>query len=208
MKFSKEFKEALAHLPAEEKDKLLRRLLKKDVILANRLKFELLENKTVGDRRKEMEAKVLEQTEMMGKRFHSPGALMMRMRFLSGEITEHVKITKDKFGEAYLNLVMLVEVLKGCNEKIEERSQPNSKLCVYIIARSFKILVLIDKMHSDLFMEFEEKLHQLGQLIGNNDKLMQTAVFHGFDVNWPINGNIPENIAKLQKDLRARGYLR
>ena len=40
MTFDKDFKEAISHLPSSEKDKLILRLLKKDLVLANRLYFE------------------------------------------------------------------------------------------------------------------------------------------------------------------------
>ena len=51
MTFPKEFKEALSHLPSKEKDKLILRLLKKDITLANRLMFELVNTNTVDEQR-------------------------------------------------------------------------------------------------------------------------------------------------------------
>lgn len=209
MKFSKEFKEALKHLPNKEKDRLVMRLLKKDRILAERLYFELLDNRSVDDRREEMEERVIERSQDMAKHFYSPGYLMMDLRYLSGDITEHVKTTKDKFGEASLNLTMLIEVLKIANPKIEELPAGKSrKLCVYIIARAFKIMVLLHKLHPDLLMEVEDSLTELGMLIGANDKLMRTAIPHGLDVNWLIQAEIPEDIAEMQKELRANGFLK
>lgn len=209
MKFTQEFKEAISNLPEKEKDKLLFRLLKKDLNLVNRLTFELLDNSSIDDRRQEMEENVLRKTREMTKHFYSPGYLMMDMRYLSGEITEHVKITKDHFGEAYLNLLMLVEILKGANDKIKEAgSARNHKLSVYIIARVFKILVLIKNSHSDLFIEFEENLEELGVLIGNNPILMRAAIYHGLEVNWLILREIPDNISEIQKELRSKGFLK
>ena len=52
--FHKEFKEALSRLPSKEKDKLILRLLKKDLVLANRLLFELLSTNTVEEERQKM----------------------------------------------------------------------------------------------------------------------------------------------------------
>lgn len=51
MKFDKKFKEAISHLESQEKDKLIFRLLKHDLNLANRLYFELLSTKTVDEKR-------------------------------------------------------------------------------------------------------------------------------------------------------------
>ena len=51
MTFDPEFKKALQLLPEKEKDKLILRLLKRDLQLANRLQFELVETDSVQDKR-------------------------------------------------------------------------------------------------------------------------------------------------------------
>jgi len=120
MKFEQDFKNAISQLPSVEKDKLILRLLKYDLTLANRLQFVLLSKKNVAERRAEMEIIVKSNVEKMTNYFHSPGYLMMDMRYLSGEITTHVKTTKDKFGEISLNLLMLNEVLRLNNKNIDK----------------------------------------------------------------------------------------
>jgi hypothetical protein len=208
MKFSKEFKEAISHLPSIEKDKLLYRLLKKDILLAKRLEFELLSDANVEDKRAEMQQHISEEVQRMTKGFYSTGYLNMDIRYLSGSITEYVKVTKDKFGEVSLNIQLLTEVLQQNREHILNASFGRaSKLLVAIIARAFKILLLSDKLHEDLLFDLKEDSKQLGLLIGDNDYLMRTAIFHGFDVNWLISGS-PADIQKIYKDLRDRGYLR
>ncbi|MFD0795991.1 hypothetical protein ACFQZJ_00850 [Maribacter chungangensis] len=209
MPFSKEFKEALSELPSKEKDKLLLRLLKKDLKLADRLFFELVDNRTVDERRAIMEQRVLEQTAYFTSRYYSPGYLMMDLRYLSGEITEHVTITKDKFGEVTLNLTMLTTVLDKTNAKIAGAGlQKSQKFCIYVIARTFKLLLLIAKMHEDYQLDFKPEIEQLGRLIGQNDLLMRMAIHHGLDVNWLTQFNIPKDIVEIHKDLRSRGYLK
>jgi hypothetical protein len=37
---------------------------------------------------------------------------------------------------------------------------------------------------------------------------MDTSIFHGFDVNWLMMEEIPEDIEEIKKDLRKRGYLK
>lgn len=209
MKFSKEFKEAISHLPAKEKDKLLFRLLKKDLILAKRLEFELISPQTVDERRAEMKQSITEEVQRISANFYSPGYLNMDIRYISGSITEHVKITKDKFGEASLNLHLLIEVLKGNSQNISNQSFHKArKLCVAIIARAYKILLLIYKLHEDYFIDLEDELKELGLLIGKNHYLMKHAIFNGFDVNWLIQGEIPEDIVEFHKDLKSKGYLK
>lgn len=209
MKFDPAFKKAISALPSSEKDKLIFRLLKKDLVLANRLLFELVDDNSIEDRRAMLEDRIVAQSKRNAQRFYSLGCLLLDVKSLSGEITEHVKVTKDKIGEISLNILLLTETIRLNNEQIL-LSQPNKSktLNVYIIARAFKILLLINKMHSDMFLEFVDDLKILGNLIGNNDVLMRTAIFHGFDVNWFCTPYIPEDIVELHKELRSMGYLR
>jgi hypothetical protein len=209
MTFSKEFKEALSALPDKEKDKLLFRLLKKDKILAKRLQFELVSTKNVEEKREEMVERIKERTKDFSENAYSLGYLNMDIRFLSGEITEYVKITKDKFGEASLNLLLLKEVLKH-NQELLANAKWNlkfKKIAVALLARAYKILTLIEKLDQDYFIEFEKDLEDVGWLIGKNHALMKMAIHCGLDVNWFIQGNIPENIAEQYKHVRAEGYL-
>lgn len=209
MQFSKEFKEALSYLPGKEKDKLIIRLLRKDINLANRLFFELVDTSTVDEKRSLLENRVKQQVQYFSERYYSPGYLMMDLRYLSGEITEHVRITKDKFGEITLNLLMLNNVLDLAFDKTA--SAPPSKqrkLILYIIARAFKLLLLIQKVHEDYRLDFNPQVVQLGKSIAKRSVLMKTAIHHGLDVNWLIGFDIPEDIAEIHKDLRQRGYLK
>ena len=209
MKFSKEFKEAVLHLSESEKDKLLIRLLKKDENLVNRLYFELIDDQTVDDHRLKMESRVEVRAEEITRFAKSLNHLKMLTRYLSGEISEHVRITKDKFGEVSLNLLMLNTLLKHSQKLYKKSTQIQArKFSLYVIVRTYRTLLLIDKMHEDLHMEFEDDLHQLGNLIGDEPKLMQFALQNGLDVNWLITNEIPEDIAQYHKDLKAQGFLK
>jgi hypothetical protein len=209
MTFPKEFKEAIQNLPSAEKDKLIFRLLKHDLDLANRLHFELVNTETVEERRIKMQIEVSKATLRMSDRFYSFGYLMMDIRYLSGDISEHVRITKDKFGEASLNIQMLIEVLK-LNKIRLENAKPNDvhKLNIYIIARVYKILLLINALHEDYLMEFSENLEELGTLISQNPLLMKTAIKNGLNINWLQESKIPTNIVAFHKELRSNGFLK
>src|SRR5690554_1678913 len=209
MKFTPEFKEAISHLSSKEKDKLILRLLKKDLVLANRLHFELVNTNSIDTEREKIEQRIIERSKNIGDSFYSMGYLNMDVRYLSGEITEHVQVTRDKFGEASLNILLLIETLKNNKHHIEGASLAKSrKFCVAVIARCFKILLLIDNLDSDYLIEFEENLKKLGILIGDIDVLMKIAIHHGFDVNWFISATIPDDIVSYHKELRQRGYLK
>ncbi len=210
MKFSKEFKEAVLHLSEKEKDKLLLRLLKKDKKLVDQLYFELLDDKNVEERRQELEEHVKKQSRSIAKEAKSLNQLKVLTSFLSGDISAHVRTTKDKFGEISLNILMLTTVIKNAEELFEETHPMHAqKFCVYVVARSFKILVLLQKMHEDILLEFEETLPELGKAIASQHVLMKTAINHGLDVNWLIvENNIPEDIAEIQKEVKSMGFLR
>lgn len=209
MKLPEELKQAISALPSKEKDKLIFRLLKKDLDLANRLLFELVSEKTVEEQRDEaktlLEKMILKSTD----NFYSCGYLNWDVREMSGMITEHVKITKDKYGEISLNLFMITEVLEKHRDHILTATPGKAaKLCIAVVARAFKIMLLMRKMHEDYHSDFREDLEKLGNLIGDNPNLMKTAIHHGLDVNWLIFGEVPDDIEQHYKELRANGFLR
>lgn len=207
--FTKEFKQAIQELPSAEKDKLIFRLLKRDLDLANRLHFELVDVETVEDKRASFEIDMLKKINYFSERFYSVGYLLQDTRFLSGEITNHVKITKDKFGEISLNMKMLIYLLTTNNERIQSQNYSKAyTLCIYVIARAFKILLLIKAIDEDYFIDFKEDLALLGELIGQNHMLMRTAINNGLDVNWLLSGEIPEDIVAMHKEIRANGFLK
>lgn len=209
MIFSKTFKEAISHLPSKEKDKLILRLLKKNLGLANRLHFELVSTTTVDEQREKVKKSIISKAKRTAETFYSVGYLNMDVRYLSGEINEHVSITKDKFGEVQLNLVMINTVLENNTENILSVTPAKArKFCVAVIARAFKILLLIKKLDEDYFIEFEEDLVTFGKHIEGNNYLMDIAIKHGFDVNWLLIPEIPNDIAQVYRNLRNQGFLK
>ena len=104
---------------------------------------------------------------------------------------------------------MLRYLLELNNERIGiEKYGKAYTLCIYIVARTFKILMLIQKQHEDLHLEFREDIETIGEFIGNNHNLMKTAIHNGLDVNWLIRFNIPNNISDIYKKLRDNGQLK
>lgn len=210
MTYPKEFKEAISNLPPKEKDKLILRLLKNNLPLANRLLFELVHTDTVEERREKVEESLRSRISRNKENYYSVGWLNMDVRDFSGIINEHVSMTKDKFGEAHLNLIMINEVLRLNKNFILNEKQPRKKrkFCVAVIARAFKILLLIKKLDQDYFIEFEENLIQFGKHISENKDLSKEAINNGFDVNWLLNAEIPEDIVAIHKEVRAQGFLK
>lgn len=208
--FSKEFKVALSHLSSAEKDKLILRLLKKDLNLANRLLFELVDTRSIDERREVLEKRIIKRVKKITEGFYSIAYFNVEVRWLSGDITEHVRITKDKYGEASLNLLLINEILKQNKENIVTARPPVKllKFSTQLIARVFKVLLLVNKMDADLLLDFKENLMLLGELLSDNDKLMQTAIKNGLDVNWLLHAEIPSDIVTIHKELKANGLLK
>ncbi len=104
---------------------------------------------------------------------------------------------------------MLRQLLELNGSRISTESCNKAyKFCIYIVARAFKILMLLQKQHVDLQLELEEDIKAIGWLIGKNHYLMQTAIHNGLDVNWLIQFEIPKNIADIYKELRQNGFLK
>ena len=206
--YTKEFKEAIANLPSKEKDKLILRLLKKDLALAKRLDYELVQDEPMEEYREKLQQELDSGINYI-RRLHSVGALFMEARHLSGSINDHVYTTKDKFGEAYFNLWIINEILTYRDDLLQRATHfKTRKFCVYLIAKVYKVLGLIVKLHEDFFMEFESELKRLGKLINANDVLRMLARENELDVAWLLNAEIPENIAEIAKEVRANGGLK
>ena len=210
MKFDKEFKDAIINLPEKEKDKLLFRLLKKDPLLVNRLAFELLSEKSADERRNELAEKIEKEVQQITDHYYSLGYAMMELRYISGMITEHVKITKDKFGEISLNCLMLSTFIEQNRDRIENANPPRKKykLCIYIVARAFKILLLKKAIHEDFHLDLEEPFEKLRNSIAKTHSLMKTAINNGLDINWFLPNRIPEDIVQIHREIRQNGFLR
>jgi len=209
MKIETEFKEAILSMPEKEKDKLLLRLIKKDKVLVNQLYFQLLETKSVEAFRTEIEVRFQKIVAAVKTRFYSSDIYLYEVKEMSGMINELVSTTKDKYSEPYLNLKMLILSLSNLREElIHEMPNKSYAFNMYVIARSFKILTQIKAMHEDLQYDFKEDVETLGVLIGSFPSIMKLCIYNGLVVNWLINFEIPEDIVAIQKDLRARGFLK
>lgn len=209
MTFSKEFKEAISHLTSIEKDKLILRLLKKDVRLANRLLYDLLSDLSVDEMRDEAQKKITDFINISVKNFVSPKYLLADIRQISGIINEHVYTTLDKFGDVYLNIWMLNDILKKAEQQLSHfPTYDIQKLYITVIARIFKVMILSLKLHEDYHSELREEFQIMANYIIEKPYFMKTAINHGLDINWLLTGNIPENLVDIHKKIRENGFLR
>ena len=142
--FNKEFKDAVLNLSQSEKDKLLISLLKRDKVKSNELYFKLLDYDSVDEHQLKMEKIIKEKVAYFATKRYTPNYLLKRLRSVSALITEHVKVTKDKMGDSYLNLTLLIETLETFNKKLEKTTPGQArKLGIYFVSKAFKILTWV-----------------------------------------------------------------
>jgi hypothetical protein len=210
MQIDKEFKQELSLLPEKEKDKMVLKLLRRDKKLAKRLHYELIGDFSKEDLQNEFEESLISTFKRIKAYNFKPGYLSMALRGLSSEISSYLFTTKDKYGEALMNLFLMNKSFEYFSEEVDKYSGTDKgrKLAVYIVNKTFNLRVAINKQDPDLYTDFAEELRTLGKYFGKNDGIMQTCIYHGFDPNWLLDRDIPENIESIQKDLRSRGFLK
>src|SRR5690606_25059640 len=151
MEYSKEFKQAISAFSSVEKDRLIIRLLKKDRILSEKLYFELIDPETQDEKRAQLEDSVKEEVAAASNYIKNAKHFLRLIRKISAKITEHVKITSDKFGEVSLNLLLINEILA-----LATHFRDGYKLYIYLLNKIFRTLVLTQKLDSDYFIELNE----------------------------------------------------
>ncbi|MGH1519684.1 deoxyuridine 5'-triphosphate nucleotidohydrolase [Chryseobacterium sp. JK1] len=208
MEYSKEFKAALSAFSNVEKDRLIFRLLRKDKLLSKKLYFELIDPETTDDKRNAMEENVEEKILLAAKYIGNAKYFLTIIRKISAEITEHIKITTDKFGEVSLNLLLIDKILDYNNDLSRQRFDNVYKLYLYLINKIFKSLILIKKLDEDYWMEFDDYLRSIQNKISENHYLQKLCINNGLDLNWFESDKIPENIDQIMKEIKSQGFLR
>lgn len=212
MKLDDEFKAALSRLSEKEKDKLIFRLIKHDLKLANRLRFELLQEYTVEESRDRIRVlvdKAMERLLDAALKFYSSMDLLWRIKDFISQINEHVATTKDKYGEIELTLFLLNKALKVyVHKELSQQSLYDNRMEQYVINKCMRTLLLIQKMDRDFWLDFNEDLREIQAAFGQTHKLMKLSIYNGFDVNWFNLDDLPEDLPLIYKEYRENGYFR
>lgn len=209
MKLDDKFYEAVTKMPTEEKDKILIKLLKKEPAFANELAFKLAASEPIEDRRKAMSEFIAKELKNCDSPFSPLGSLFMTMKDMSGDITRHVKTTKDKFGEVALLLEALYGTVALCEPKMEETTNTKVyRFSIYIVNRLLKVMALTLKLKPEDQEKIKDAFIELGELIDNNQRLKQIAEKAQFNIAWMTQFDIPKDIVKITKEMRENGLLR
>jgi hypothetical protein len=208
MEYSKEFKAALSNFSAIEKDRLIFRLLKKDKLLSKKLYFELIDTETTDQKRTQMEEQIEERVLLASKYIGNPKYFLVLIRKISAEITEHVKITTDKFGDIYLQLFLVNQILEN-NEKLNHQRFDNIyKLYIYLINKLLKAIISIKKIDEDYWMELNEILESIETKIHENRYFEKLCINNSFDFVWLTIDKIPDHLDLMVKDIKSQGFLK
>ena len=208
MEYSKEFKQALSEFSSIEKDRLIFRLLKKDKLLSKKLYFEIIDPETTDQKRDQMEENVTEKLASAARYIGNPKYYLSTIRTISAEITEHVKVTTDKFGEVYLNLFLVDQILENNDSFAQQRFDNVYKLYIYLINKIVRALLLIKKIDEDYWMEFDEILGKIDDKVHENRYLEKLFINNGIDFNWLQSENLPEHLDLIIKNIKSQGFLR
>ncbi|MBK9022646.1 MAG: hypothetical protein IPL69_01315 [Saprospiraceae bacterium] len=138
---SKELVKEITKMPVKEKDKLLMRLIRKDGLLAEQLEFQLIEfGETTEERRNMISNKIEDEVNGVEGSYLNQGIVLMRLRDYSGQITRHLKVTKDKIGEIELTLQLFNSYLDRAQGKLIRKSYYDLvTLGTYVVKRAEKL---------------------------------------------------------------------
>lgn len=161
-----DLKRAITYLPAKEKDKLLCRLIAKDAILAEKLEYELVEEKSTLDHRRQLIRELIERTARLDP--DTAGWLMMDMRTVSGYITRHMKVTKDAYGEVELTILMLNRFIEQHGNLLHKLNSRTEKCAQYVAKRTDAILKKLNKLDTDYHLEFADDMNRVLQFVHHN----------------------------------------
>lgn len=208
MEYSKEFKAALSNFSSIEKDRLIFRLLKKDKLLSKKLYFELIDTENVDQKRSQIEDIIDEKVIAASKYISNGKYFLLLIRKISAEITEHVKVTTDKYGDISLNLYLVNEILRN-NEKLNQlRFDVIYKMYIYLMNKIVKALILTKKIDEDYWMEIDQILEEVETKIHENKYLEKLFINNGIDFNWLKCERIPDYFDLIIKDIKSQGFLK
>jgi len=163
MPIEDQLKKAIIQMPPKEKDKLLIRLITKDKALTDKLYFELIEeSSTIQERRESIMSRITRLTKNIQD---SPGWILMDMRNLSGDITYHVKVTRDKIGALELNIFLLNTFLTSYADKLKVYTSRTDKCALYIAKKALTILNGLNKLEEDYRVDYVKDTNKMLKLV-------------------------------------------
>lgn len=186
-KISDELKKAIKNLPESEKDKLLLRLIAKDQMLIAKLTHQLLEDEVDAEEQREALSRHIQahfSSEHFGAWNHTPGLVMMEQRSFSGAISRHVKITKDKYGEIQLMLLLINMPFRAQSKILYNNQHRADKFASYVCKKAQDIFNKLNKMDRDYYVEFEKDVNEMLEHLRNYPPIQSLMAEYQLPVHW------------------------
>ncbi len=166
-KIEAELKKAIVELTIIEKDKLLLKLIAKDSLLTDQLQFQLIENSASTQwRRDEIETTIKNEKISM---YYDFGDILNSLRNQYKVIQWHSKVTKDKYGEVHLLLLLLKNTLEKNLIRFKHNYPYNKGICNFVVQKTKIILRLTHKLDAEYWLDFEDSINFILETIQKTD---------------------------------------
>ncbi|MBP6385754.1 MAG: hypothetical protein KA313_08745 [Pseudarcicella sp.] len=161
-KIPADLKASILEIPQKEKDKLLLRLLAKDELLCEKLRFEYLEEKsTLEFRREELRKECTDWINRLVREKHL-NKNYFAFKCINSNLATYIKITKDNYGEIDIMTDCLMIFFEKNKAIINDHNYYNSyDFYNYLCTKLIQILKKIEKLHPDIQLDFHVKINQL-----------------------------------------------
>lgn len=160
---SKELEKEILNLPQKDKDRHLLRLISRNKLLLEQMKYDLMEDEADLYLRKEaLKEHIL---EVMAKPFPGTAFFLKAFRKLSTEITWHRRVTKDKYGEVDMQILCMEKTFEKQIRHIRVMSRKGDVLRTYLVKKAISVLNMIDKLHEDYRIDFASRMNQILKLL-------------------------------------------
>ena len=176
-------------MPEKEKDKLLIRLVSKDHTLMAKLQHQLLEDEVEMEQRRDEIMQQMENTfSQDGFAFwtHTPGLVMMVMRDFSGDINEHVKITKDKYGEIALLTRLVNMPFREQYAILGENQHRADKFAAYACRKAQIVFNKLKRFNRDYYLDFEKEVNEMLEHLKKYPPSSRLMREYGLPQRWEI----------------------
>ena len=159
-KIDNHLENAILLMPEKDKNKLLIRLISKDTLLTAQLEHQLLGDEEIMiERRNEL----LNDIETISSKthFNNPIYILKEMRGVSGLITYHYKVTKDKFGEVLLLSSMVNYFFYNQLTILNQNFRDADAFAEYVVKKAISVLNKVQKLHPDFYIELESSINEM-----------------------------------------------
>ncbi|KPM50052.1 hypothetical protein [Jiulongibacter sediminis] len=159
----KELEKEILGLPQKDKDRHLLRLISRNKLLLEQMKYDLMEDEADLYLRKEaLREHIL---GVMAKPFPGTAFFLKAFRKLSTEITWHRRVAKDKYGEVDMQILCLEQAFEKQIRHVGVMSRKGDVLRTYMVKKALSVLKMINALHEDYRIDFAGRMNQILKLL-------------------------------------------